>query len=181
MDKDEARRRSRQSGPVPGDVGSQVVTVLFSWLSTRLPGTAAAYLPMSDEVDVTALFDRLSGWRWVLPRIEDDGTLTFRDRDVARETHSWGMTQPSDSGRVIPVHEIDVFLVPGLAFDDSGGRLGRGGGYYDRVLADRRADTEAIGVTVAGRVIDTVPVLDNDQRVDWLATENGVIPTQPIQ
>ena len=92
VDKDEARRRSRQSGPVPGDIGSQVVAVLFSWLSTRLPGTAAAYLPMREEVDVTALFDQLPGWRWVLPRIEDDGTLTFRDRDVARETHPWGMS-----------------------------------------------------------------------------------------
>ncbi len=180
MDKDEARRRSRESGPVPGDVGSQVVAVLFSWLSTRLPGTAAAYLPISDEVDVTALFDRLPGWRWVLPRIEDDATLTFRDRDVVRETHRWGLIQPSDSGRIVPVAEIDVFLVPGLAFDDSGGRLGRGGGYYDRVLAGRRADSDVIGVTVAGRVIDTVPVVDHDQRVDWLATEGGVILTQPM-
>jgi len=158
-----------------------VVAVLFSWLSTRLPGTAAAYLAMSDEVDVSALFDQLPGWRWVLPRIEGDRTITFRDRDVTRETHRWGMTQPSDQGRIVPVHEIDVFLVPGLAFDDSGGRLGRGGGYYDRVLARRRADSEAIGVTVAGRVIDTVPVVDHDQRVDWLATEDGVILTQPIQ
>jgi len=181
VDKDEARRRSSQPGPVPGDVGSQVVAVLFSWLSTRLPGTAAAYLAMSDEVDVSALFDQLPGWRWVLPRIEGDRTITFRDRDVTRETHRWGMTQPSDQGRIVPVHEIDVFLVPGLAFDDSGGRLGRGGGYYDRVLARRRADSEAIGVTVAGRVIDTVPVVDHDQRVDWLATEDGVILTQPIQ
>jgi 5-formyltetrahydrofolate cyclo-ligase len=163
------------------DVGSQVVAVLFSWLSARLPGTAAAYLPMSDEVDVTPLFDRLPGWRWVLPRIEDDATLTFRDRDVVIETHAWGMNQPSDSGRIVPIHEIDLFLVPGLAFDDSGGRLGRGGGYYDRVLAERRADSEAIGVTLKGRVIDTVPVVDHDQRVDWLATEAGVILTQPIQ
>ena len=115
----------------------------------------------------------------MLPRIEDDGTLTFRDRDVARETHRWGMTQPSDQGRIVPVHEIDVFLVPGLAFDHSGRRLGRGGGYYDRVLASRRADSVAIGVTVTARVIDTIPVVGHDQRVDWLATEDGVILTRP--
>ncbi|MEX1125965.1 MAG: 5-formyltetrahydrofolate cyclo-ligase, partial [Acidimicrobiia bacterium] len=153
--------------------------VLFSWLSARLPGTGAAYLAMSDEVEVTPLFNRLPGWRWVLPRIEDDGILTFRDRDVARETHRWGMTQPSDQGRIVPVHEIDVFLVPGLAFDHSGRRLGRGGGYYDRVLAGRRADSVAIGVTVTARIIDTVPVVGHDQRVDWLAIEDGVILTRP--
>ena len=79
----------------------------------------------------------------------------------------------------MPVHEIDVFLVPGLAFDDYGGRLGRGGGFYDRVLAIRRADSEAIGVTVSSRVIPEVRVVDHDQPVDWLATEDGVIPTRP--
>ncbi|HLF61761.1 MAG TPA: 5-formyltetrahydrofolate cyclo-ligase [Acidimicrobiia bacterium] len=181
MDKEEARRRSLALGAVPGDVGSRVVAVLFSWLSARLPGTGSAYLAMSDEVDVTPLFDRLPGWRWVLPRVEDDGTLTFRDRDVARETHRYGMTQPMDQGRIVPVHEIDVFLVPGLAFDVTGGRLGRGKGYYDGVLAGRRADSQAIGVTTTDRVIDAVPVSPHDQRVDRLATEDGVILTRPTQ
>jgi 5,10-methenyltetrahydrofolate synthetase len=181
VDKDEERRRSRDKGPVTVDIGSRVVAGLFTWLSSRLPGTGAAFLAMSDEVDVTALFDRLPGWRWVLPRIEADRTLTFRDRDVAREMHPFGMSQPTDQGRIVPVHEIDVFLVPGLAFDDSGGRLGRGGGYYDRVLASRRADSEAIGVTVDGRVIDSVPVVAHDQRVDWLATEDGVKMTRPTR
>jgi 5-formyltetrahydrofolate cyclo-ligase len=91
------------------------------------------------------------------------------------------MTQPISSGRVVPIHEIDVFLVPGLAFDDFGGRLGRGGGYYDRVLAIRRTDSEAVGVTVSSRVIPEVRVVDHDQSVDWLATENGVIPTRPTR
>ncbi len=179
MDKDEARRLARQYGPISQTQGSQVVDGLFSWLSTRLPGTIAAYLAMTDEVNIAELFDRLPGWRWVLPRVEDDGALTFRDRDVPREAHHWGMIQPTNTGRVVPVHEIDVFLVPGLAFDEFGGRLGRGGGYYDRVLAVRRTDSEAVGITLASRVIPEVRVVDHDQPVDWLAVEDGVIPTRP--
>jgi 5-formyltetrahydrofolate cyclo-ligase len=181
MDKDEARRLARQSEPISPDLGSRVVDGLFSWLSTRLPGTITAYLAMGDEVSVTELFDRLPAWHWVLPRVEEEGSLSFRDRDVPREIHPFGMTQPISSGRVVPIHEIDVFLVPGLAFDDFGGRLGRGGGYYDRVLAIRRTDSDAVGVTVSSRVIPEVRVVDHDQPGDWLATEDGVIPTRPTR
>jgi len=134
---------------------------------------------MSNEVDLGPLFDRLPGWRWVLPRVEEEGSLTFRDREVARERHRFGMEQPADEGPVIPLHEIDVFLTPGLAFDETGGRLGQGGGFYDRVLAERRTDTAAVGVTVEERVINRVPMLSYDQRVGWLATEKGVRECSP--
>ena len=130
-----------------------MVSALFAWLSGRLPGTASAYVAMEGEVDVTPLFDRLPGWRWVLPRVESEGELTFRDRSVRREMHRWGMEQPRGQGPVIPVPEIDLFLVPGLGFDLSGRRLGRGGGFYDRVLAARRGDSVAIGVTWSGGLI----------------------------
>lgn len=89
------------------------------------------------------------------------------------------MEQPADEGPVIPLHEIDVFLTPGLAFDETGGRLGQGGGFYDRVLAERRTDTAAVGVTVEERVINRVPMLSYDQRVGWLATEKGVRECSP--
>lgn len=157
----------------PG-VGFLVVSGLFVWMAGRLPGTVSAYLALPDEVDVAPLFKRLPGWRWVLPRVEPNRGMTFRDRDVPREVHDLGMEQPVDTGNPIPLHEIDVFLVPGLAFDSTGARVGRGGGYYDRALAERRTDTDAIGVTLDERVIVSIPVCGHDQRVDWLATEGGV-------
>lgn len=175
MDKDEARSRARDVGRVDQGVSFLVVSGLFTWISGRLPGTASAFLGMRDEVDVSPLFDRLPGWRWVLPRVEEDWTLTFRDRELPIERHTMGMEQPIRSGPVIPVREIDLFLVPGLAFDLGGARLGRGGGFYDRVLAERRSDALAIGVTTATRVSDRVPVLPHDQPVDLLATESGVV------
>jgi 5-formyltetrahydrofolate cyclo-ligase len=80
---------------------------------------------------------------------------------------------------VVPINQIDVFLTPGLAFDTRGGRLGNGGGFYDRILSARRADAIAVAVTVKRRIIDSVPMQGHDQRVDWLATEDGVIRCSP--
>jgi len=174
VDKGELRNEIRAGGAIDPGAGLLVVSGLFVWLSSRLPGTISAYLAMPNEIDLSSLFERLSGWRWVLPRVEDDDTLTFRDRDVARETHRFGMEQPADEGPAVPIHEIDVFLTPGLAFDRAGGRLGHGGGFYDRILAQRRTDTFAVGVTVQERVIPQVPMLAFDERVGWLATEKGV-------
>lgn len=176
MSKAELRLQLRTAGGPSASQAVAAVDGLFSWMSARLPGAVAAYLAMSDEVDVEPLFSQLPGWQWVLPRIEPDRSLTLRDRDLEREDHPWGMRQPVDAGEPVPVHQLDLVLVPGLAFSPSGTRLGRGGGYYDRLLADRRTDCVAVGVTWSDRVLDEVPVEDHDSRVDYLATETGVKP-----
>lgn len=168
------RTEVRAQGPVEDSKQDLVRSGLFIWLSSRLPGTVSAFLAMPGEIDLSPLFERLPGWRWVLPRVEHGRQLSFRDKDVPRETHTFGMSQPVSQGPEVPVHEIDVFLTPGLAFDPSGGRVGNGGGYYDRVLERSRRDSVAIGITIDARVYDAVPMEDHDQRVDWLASESGV-------
>jgi 5-formyltetrahydrofolate cyclo-ligase len=179
MDKASLRARMRSLGPLPADVSDRINAGLFAWLSKRLPGTITAFLPMEGEVDLRPLFERLPGWRWALPRVEPDGSVTFRDVGVPRETHPFGMEQPTDSGPVIPIHEIDVFLVPGLAFDRGGGRLGNGAGYYDRILSSARSDAATIGIAPNVRLIDRVPVEEHDVLVGLLATEDGVISALP--
>jgi 5-formyltetrahydrofolate cyclo-ligase len=148
-------------------------------MSPQLPGTVTAYLAFGGEIDLEPLFSRLPGWRWVLPRVESDRTITFRDRDTPVETLGWGLRQPTRSGVVVPLREIDLMLVPGRAFDLWGGRLGRGAGHYDRLLAERRPDCLTVGITWSGRVVTEVPMEEHDQRVDYLATEAGVIPCSP--
>lgn len=179
MNKELIRAEIRGRGPIDPSKQVLIVSGLFTWMSPRLPGTVSAFLAMSGEVDLSPLFDRLPGWRWVLPRVEPGFRLSFRDKEVPRETHRFGMSQPTDQGEEIPVREIDVFLTPGLAFDGSGGRVGNGAGYYDRVLARRRTDSLAIGVTVDDRVFESVPMEDHDERLDMLATESGVRECSP--
>lgn len=175
MDKAELRATIRAQPPVSAATSGQVAEAIFSWLSRRIPGTVTAFLAMEGEVDLGPLFERLPGWRWVLPRVEADRTMTFRDRDSPRELHRFGMMQPSDVGPSIPLREIDIFLTPGLAFDLTGGRLGNGGGFYDRVLVRRRSDSVAVGVTIDSRLVDGIPMEEHDQRVDWVASESGVV------
>lgn len=174
MNKSEMRARMRSIVLIESEESARVTAGLRSWMSTRLPGTVAAYLAMPSEVDVAPLFDALPGWRWVLPRVEPDRGVTFRDRDVPRELHPFGMRQPVDSGDPVPTHEIDMFLVPGVAFDLTGRRLGNGGGFYDRILGARRKDALAVGIAGSSRLVDSVPTESHDERMNFLATETGV-------
>ncbi|HEX5695330.1 MAG TPA: 5-formyltetrahydrofolate cyclo-ligase [Acidimicrobiia bacterium] len=179
MDKTALREEMRALGPLAPGVSEQITDALFGWLSSRLPATISAFLPMEGEVDLRPLMGRLPGWRWVLPRVEPDRSVTFRDAGLPRETHRFGMEQPIDSGTIIPLHEIDVFLVPGLAFDRAGRRLGNGAGHYDRILSGARGDAVSIGMAPLARVVDVVPTDAHDVRVGWLATETGVLSCPP--
>lgn len=177
MDKLTMRASMSGTPPVTAEVSASVSDVLFTWLSSRLPGTITAYCATGSEIDVGSLIDRLPGWRWLLPRVENDGSLTWRDAGLPRERHRWGMDQPIGSGVAARVSELDYMLVPGLAFDRQGNRLGRGGGFYDRELAAVRSDCVSIGVTIEERVQPEVPSEPHDVRVDYLATELGVTAT----
>ena len=180
MDKAQFRRTvTRRVSAVEAAASRRVADQIFDWMVRRLPGTVAAYYPMDDEIDVTGLTNRLPGWRWVFPRVEADDSLSFRDRDVPLETHRLGMRQPVGAGTDVPVSEIDLFLVPGIAFDRKGRRLGRGGGYYDRILQGRRADSVAIGVTIEDRLVSSVPVEPHDHVMDLIVTGTGVISCNP--
>lgn len=176
MGKDTLRRqlRAQSREPLP-EAQRGIERHLFTWLSARLPGTIAAYVAMPDEIELEPVMGRLPGWRWVLPRLEHDDAVTFRDREVPRERHSLGMAQPVAAGEPIPILEIDLFLVPGLAFDLGGGRLGRGGGHYDRILSERRTDSVAVGVAPPGSLVDLVPREPHDVAMDFLATVDGVV------
>jgi len=179
MDKASLRAAMRSVGPLDPGVSSRVGAGLFRWLSPRLPGTVSAFLPMEGEVNLRSLMDQLPGWRWVLPRVESDRSITFRDAALPVETHPFGMEQPIDSGTVIPILEIDVLLVPGLAFDREGRRLGNGAGHYDRILFEARPNAESIGMAPSSHLVDLVPTEDHFFFEGSAATEKGVVRCSP--
>jgi 5-formyltetrahydrofolate cyclo-ligase len=179
VDKPEVRRSLLAADIDWPGISPAVADAIFEWMVRRLPGTVASYLAMPDEVDLSGLTERLPGWRWVFPRVEEDRSLTFRDRGVPTEIHPWGMRQPVAGGTSVGLAEIDLLLVPGIAYTASGWRLGRGGGFYDRVLSDRSPSAVAVGVTVAARVLEEIPTEPHDVPVDWLATEAGVTRCAP--
>ena len=81
-----------------------------------------------------------------------------------------GLWEPDLGSPEIDIATVDVVLVPGLAFDRRGGRLGQGGGYYDRFLAWSRTHggAETIGLCFAGQLVDAVPQGPTDVGVDWI-------------
>jgi 5-formyltetrahydrofolate cyclo-ligase len=89
-------------------------------------------------------------------------------------TVQWGIREPAEAA---PVVEPDVLLVPLLAFDRGGHRLGYGGGYYDRTLRALRSrrPVTAVGLAFAEQEVDAVPHLDYDERLDWVLTPLGAI------
>jgi len=137
----------------------------------------SGYAQMRSEIDPTAAMEEASAHGSVcLPVIvEKDAPLTFREWSPGCEMveGTFGARVPSSGKIVIP----EIVIVPLLAFSRAGGRLGYGGGFYDRTLELLRASkpTLAIGFAYAAQEMDDIPLEATDQPLDLIVTENGVI------
>lgn len=141
--------------------------------------TVSAFFPYLDEIDTRPLLGKLAGegWTTALPIVIKLGEpLKFRRWLPGEPTvpGKWDIPRPPDSS---PEVEPDVLLVPLLAFDRAGYRLGYGGGFYDRTLALLRARKKivAIGVAYAAQEVDAVPHDGHDQPLDFVMTEKELI------
>ena len=183
-DKTELRLRMRAvRSALPGDVrdaGSVVIARRgLAAIGTTPSRTISAYLAIGDEIDPGRLLIalHLAGHHLCLPVMTGkDRPLTFRAYAPgdALSMVQWGIREPkADRPEVQP----DVLLVPLLAADRTGHRLGYGGGYYDRTLRHLRTvkPTTAIGLAFDGQVIDAVHHLDYDERLDQLLTPSGLL------
>ncbi|MGH6815945.1 MAG: 5-formyltetrahydrofolate cyclo-ligase [Hyphomicrobiaceae bacterium] len=141
------------------------------------PPIVSGFLPIGDEIDPMPLMRRLAmqGRCLCLPVLQGKGkTLLFRawrPGDPLAE-RLWGIREPLPEQ---PIRAPDILLVPLLAFDAQGYRLGYGGGYYDRTLRALRAQKRivAVGVSFDEQRLFTVPHLDYDERLDWVLTPSG--------
>jgi 5-formyltetrahydrofolate cyclo-ligase len=143
--------------------------------------SAMAFWSFGSEVDTGPLIERLvAGGKIVaLPRIEgsDVVPVTFVPGEPTTET-SFGAMEPA-GGRELDPSELDLVIVPGVAFDRSGNRLGFGAGYYDRFLPRTRAGVPKIAIGFALQVLPEVPTGRTDHRVDAIVTESEVIRCRP--
>ncbi len=180
VEKPTARRRARAEGG--GRVGSidhgARCRILDRFLVDALADGwwIVIYDALPDEVDlgdlVAAHPDPRS--RYALTRTPDRGhRLTVHPWGGPTERHRHGYRQPVLDGPTVDDAAVGAVLVPGLAFDRHGNRLGRGGGYYDRFLARLAPDVLRIGVS-AGPLVDRLPVEPHDVTMTHLATADGV-------
>lgn len=125
--------------------------------------TVMAFVSFGGELDTDPLFARLTveGKRLLLPRVEATGIVPA-DGDWPLVASKFGVQEPT--GPAVDVGEIDLVIVPGLAFTLAGDRLGYGQGYYDRFLSTVSAPN--VGVCFSDQLVDEMPTTENDVRVD---------------
>jgi 5-formyltetrahydrofolate cyclo-ligase len=132
-----------------------------------------SYLAFRGEIDLSRLFEQLARIRWLVPRIAAH-RLVLHPYDPTRLVrHRFGMWEPDPALPTVDPATVDIVLVPGVAFDRRGGRLGFGGGYYDRLLPLTRG--LRVGVTHTACLVDEIPCREHDQRMDWVVTPHELV------
>jgi len=151
-------------------------------LADFLEGNVAAesrvvvYRAMNDEVDLEDLVDGhpRPKDRFAVTRTPDTGlALTIHPWGGPEERHAFGYLQPLAGAPIVGDDKIGAVLVPGLAFDRSGTRLGRGKGYYDRFLPRMPSPCLFIGIT-SDYLVERLPAEDFDVAMTHLAFSDGI-------
>lgn len=184
--KRQLRRSCRQIRKELGEVTRQqanrsICAQIESWSVFRNSSVILAYMPIDGEVDLTALLQRQPQKHWVLPRIipEENHRMVIHPYEPGQLTHHpFGMDEPLPGLPVIPFSEVQLALVPGLAFDRLGRRLGYGGGYFDRFLCDFCG--VSLGVIFQVLLLDLLPCCEYDVPVQWIVTEAGIFHAQQV-
>jgi 5-formyltetrahydrofolate cyclo-ligase len=175
----EAAERRRTALETCPEAGHAVRDRFLEALEPPASAVVSAYWPLADELDPRPLFVELHrrGHPIGLPVILGKRQpLLFRrwTPDVVLVRGAFRvMTPPAEAPEVVP----RLLLVPLLAFDRAGYRLGYGGGFYDRTIATLRAEQDilAVGVALAAQEVAQVPRDDTDEPLDWIVTEREAI------
>ena len=174
------RLRERVESAVSAQAGDRAQEHFLREFPPRAGGIAALYCALAGEVPTGRIRRAYlaAGARLYYPRVTGRGTLAFyphREGD-GWETGPYGIPEPSIPAGVAPrLSGWDIVVVPGLAFDRRGNRLGHGFGYYDRFLGTLSESVPRVGLAWASQRIPEVPVDAWDVPVHALVTEEGVI------
>ncbi len=147
-------------------------------LAEHLPseGWVVIYDALPDEIDPAGLIDVIGRDRLAITRTPTQGLdLSMHPYDSPRETHPYGYEQPASDAPIVDDGDIAAVLVPGLAFDRRGVRLGRGKGYYDVTLARLDPSCQRIGVIAARQLVDRLPNDPHDVVMTGVCTSTGFV------
>jgi 5-formyltetrahydrofolate cyclo-ligase len=172
-----AKRRAEAHRLLHPDTGPALAERGLPFIREAQHRTISGFFPYKSEISPLPLLARLHGEGWVtaMPVVIGQGLpLVFRAWAPGEPTMPgiWDIPAPLETAEEV---SPDVLLVPMLAFDRRGYRLGYGGGYYDRTLGTLRAlkAIVAIGVAYAAQEMAEVPHGDFDQPLDWIMTEKA--------
>lgn len=185
------KRVRRALGPENRAARSEKIAQhVVSTKAWSMAGTVALFVPMRMEVDVGLLERRArdDGKRIAAPRMTppDDGApvqswdlvLHLWEDGVDPVESGHMVREPPASAPVVVLDEVDLIVVPALALDERGARIGYGAGQYDRLLP-RCTRAERIGVAFDFQFLAEIPEVEGDQRVDWIVTDERVVAARP--
>jgi 5-formyltetrahydrofolate cyclo-ligase len=141
------------------------------------------FAPLAEELDVWPLLAEAlaAGKRIGLPRfVAEDGSYEacqIQDLKSDLRVGHFGIREPASHCAALPSTRLDLILVPGLAFDLGGRRLGRGKGYYDQLLGELRGTT--CGVGFDEQIVDEIPVAPHDVQLDCILTPTQWVDLRP--
>jgi 5-formyltetrahydrofolate cyclo-ligase len=182
LDKARLRRllRERRRALTPGQQSAAArsiaarVAALPSWRQAR---RIALYLPADGEIDTApiATAARRDGKGLFLPVIRDDDSLAFAgwEENTPLAPNRFGIPEPPADAAHCDPDELDMICLPLVGWDRAGGRLGMGGGFYDRTLAGV-AGVLLVGLAHACQEVETLPLQAWDVRLDYVATDDAL-------
>ncbi|MBI9019876.1 MAG: 5-formyltetrahydrofolate cyclo-ligase [Verrucomicrobia bacterium] len=136
--------------------------------------TVGVYIPLPDEVDITPLFQWLEtncvGAQTFYIPAYDEALGVYRLAEYSGELKKGKFGIPEPANPIFAPEEIDLILVPGVAFDHSGNRIGRGGGFYDRLLPQYRA--VRAGICFGFQCLERIPAEPHDCKMNLIVTES---------
>ncbi len=153
---------------------------LCTFLDSLPVGRLYSYSPFGSEVDISGLraYAAERGIPLLLPRAEENHQMSFYETGPDEELYasSYGILEPLPKETLPPLPEgkIDVVMVPGLAFDEAGYRLGYGGGYYDRFIEEDEFRL-FVALSFEEQVVRILPREKWDKRVNYLITPERLI------
>ena len=181
MIRTEARERLRGMDPAwRQELGARIADRVWSLPEVRDSKVILLYASLPTEVPT----DEIAAEAWkrgievTYPRcLPPDSLSLHRVGDFAEleGAGSFGIREPAPTCRLTNLEEIDVAVLPGLAWDRSGTRLGRGAGYYDRLLAERRFRAHRLGLFFALQEFPSIPADEWDQKLDAVVTEREIL------
>jgi 5-formyltetrahydrofolate cyclo-ligase len=178
-EKSAMRRAARRAAASrPASAGRRAQERLLTLPELAACRIVSLYAARSDEVPTDRLFAALRrrGTRLAFPRVAAE-ELVLHAVDAPDELEpGWrGIREPSERAPGVAPEAVDLFVVPGLRFDRLGGRLGRGGGHYDRLLARARPAALRVGLCFDDQLVARVPTGHGDARMDVVVTPDELI------
>lgn len=153
---------------------------LFNLNEFNSAKTISFFASFRSEVDTLGMIKRSleAGITVVLPRVEDKDLALYKINGLHELVPVYmGIPEPSvlTDDRKINVNDVDAIIIPGAAFDETGNRIGYGGGFYDRLLAQLQKPVPIIAPTYEEQVIDAVPADPHDKKVSIIVTDRREI------